>query len=116
MNSVPLKDLAPHEPKEFALDLLKSTDPDDQNDKSRGQIVVTLTYKAFTEAELGRDFEKNETVLYAPEGTPAGGGVLVVIVHEAHDLEGKHHTNPSVKVTFRGDEKKTKVTFCYLCT
>ncbi|KAJ8452980.1 hypothetical protein Cgig2_014743 [Carnegiea gigantea] len=108
MNSVPLKDLMPHEPKEVALDLLKSMDPDDQNDKSRGQIVVTLTYKAFTEEELGRDFEKNETMPYAPEGTPAGGGVLVVKVHEAQALEGKRHTNPSVKVTFRGDEKKTK--------
>lgn len=108
MNSVPLKDLMPHEPKELTLDLLKSMDPDDQNDKSRGQVVVTLTYKAFTEEELGRDFEKNETMPYAPEGTPAGGGVLVVRVHEAQDLEGKRHTNPSVKVTFRGDEKKTK--------
>jgi hypothetical protein len=35
--------------------------------------------------------------------------LLVVIVHEAQDLEGKHHTNPYVRILFRGEEKKTKV-------
>ena len=45
----------------------------------------------------------------APEGTPDGGGLLVVIVHEAQDLEGKHHTNPQVRLIFRGEEKRTKL-------
>ncbi|GFS38711.1 synaptotagmin A [Actinidia rufa] len=36
------------------------------------------------------------------------GGMLVVIVHEAQDVEGKHHTNPYVRILFRGEEKKTK--------
>lgn len=107
MNSIPLNNLTPDEPKEMTLDLLKTKDPNDpQNEKSRGQIVVELTYKAFKQEDLGRDFE--ETVASAPEGTPAGGGVLVVIVHEAQDLEGKHHTNPSARIIFRGEEKKTK--------
>lgn len=45
----------------------------------------------------------------APEGTPEGGGLLVVIVHEAEDVEGKYHTNPYVRVVFRGEEKKSQV-------
>ena len=45
----------------------------------------------------------------APETTPDAGGVLVVIVHEAQDVEGKHHTNPYVRILFRGEDKKTKV-------
>lgn len=44
----------------------------------------------------------------APEGTPAGGGLLVVIVHEAQDVEGKHHTNPYVRLLFKGEDKRTK--------
>lgn len=107
MNAVPLKELTPDEPKEFTLDLLKTVDPNDpQNEKSRGQIVIQLTYKAFKEEDLGKDFE--DSLQQAPEGTPAGGGVLVVILHEAQDLEGKHHTNPYARIVFRGEEKKTK--------
>lgn len=112
LNAVPLKDLTPDEPKEFTLDLLKVIDPNDpQNEKSRGQVVVELTYKAFKEEDLGKDFEDEQQ---APAGTPAGGGVLVVILHEAQDLEGKHHTNPYARVIFKGEEKKTKVPFCSL--
>ncbi|EOY15072.1 Calcium-dependent lipid-binding (CaLB domain) family protein isoform 2 [Theobroma cacao] len=44
----------------------------------------------------------------APEGTPAGGGLLVIIVHEAEDVEGKYHTNPHARLLFRGEERKTK--------
>ncbi|KAL9238394.1 hypothetical protein vseg_012822 [Gypsophila vaccaria] len=107
MNTVSLKDLTPDEPKEFTLDLLKTLDPNDpQNEKSRGQVVVELTYKPHDEDDLGTDF--NDTVADAPEGTPAGGGVLIVILHEGQDLEGKHHTNPSARIIFRGEERKTK--------
>ncbi|XP_027354992.1 synaptotagmin-2-like isoform X2 [Abrus precatorius] len=109
MNVISLKELPPEESKRFTLDLLKNMDPNDvQNEKSRGQIVVELTYKPFKEEDMVKGFEETQTVPKAPEGTPAGGGLLVVIVHEAQDVEGKHHTNPHVRLIFRGEEKKTK--------
>lgn len=37
------------------------------------------------------------------------GGLLVVTIHEAKDVEGKHHTNPYAWVIFKGEEKKTHV-------
>lgn len=110
MNVVPLKELPPDEPKMMTLDLLKSLDPNDsQNDKGRGQLEVELTYKPFKEEDMVKESDDLSTVEKAPEGTPPGGGLLVVIVHEAQDLEGKHHTNPFVRILFRGEERKTKV-------
>lgn len=112
MNVVPLKDLTPDEPRTMTLDLLKNMDLNDvQNEKSRGQVVVELTYKPFKEEEVAAISEdlKDDVVEKAPEGTPSGGGLFVVTVHEAQDLEGKHHTNPYVKVLFRGEQRKTKV-------
>lgn len=41
------------------------------------------------------------------------GGLLSVIIHQAQELEGKHHTNPFVEVNFRGDKKKTPVSSNY---
>lgn len=112
-NVVPLRDLTPDESKTMTLDLLKNMDLTDvQNDKQRGQIVVELTYKPFKEEDLPKDFEKAGTVLKAPEGTPPGGGVLVIIVHQAEDVEGKNHTNPYVRIIFKGEERKTKVPTC----
>ncbi|CAN1824578.1 SYT2 [Linum perenne] len=110
MNVVPLKDLTPDEPKVMTLELLKNMDPNDvQNEKSRGQLVAELLYKPFKEDEVPHAVEEaNGGVEKAPEGTPSGGGMLVVIVHEAQDVEGKNHTNPYVKITFRGEERKTK--------
>ncbi|KAK4798678.1 hypothetical protein SAY86_031004 [Trapa natans] len=109
LSSFPLKDLEPEEPKGVTLNLLKAMDPNDpQNNKSQGQLVVELTYKPFKEDEMNRGFDETQTVQKAPVGTPAGGGLLVVIVHEAQGLEGKHHNNPYVKLTFRGEERKTK--------
>lgn len=109
MNVVPLKEIVPDEPKDVTLDLLKNMDLNDvQNEKSRGQIVVELLYKPFKDEDMPA-FEDAGAVQKAPEGTPAGGGVLVVRVHEAQDVEGKHHTNPYVRVLFKGEEKKTKV-------
>lgn len=114
MNVVPLKDLVPNEAKVLTLDLLKNMDLNDvQNEKSRGHIVVELLYKPFKEEDLPT-FEDAGAVQKAPEGTPAGGGVLVVRVHEAQDVEGKHHTNPYVRVLFKGEEKKTKVYIYHL--
>ena len=110
MNVVPLTELTPDEPKVLTLDLLKNMDPNDaQNEKSRGQIVVELTYKPFKEDEVPDDADDSDAIQKAPEGTPAGGGLLVIIVHEAEDVEGKYHTNPYVRLLFRGEERKTRV-------
>ncbi|KAA3468100.1 synaptotagmin-1-like isoform X1 [Gossypium australe] len=110
MNEVPLKDLTPDEPKLMTLELVKKKDTNDaQKDKSRGQLVVELTYKPFKEEELPKSFQQTKTLLVrAPDNTPDGGGMLVVIVHEAEDVEGKHHNNPYVRILFRGEKRKTK--------
>lgn len=110
MNVVPLKDIPAEEPKVLTLDLVKNMDLNDvQNEKLRGQLVVELLYKPFKEEEIPKGFEEGQAVQKAPDGTPASGGLLVVIVHEAQDVEGKHHTNPHVRILFRGEEKRTKV-------
>ncbi|GKU90125.1 hypothetical protein SLEP1_g4165 [Rubroshorea leprosula] len=109
MNIIPLKDITPEEPKVFTLDVLKNMDPNDaQNEKSRGHIVVEVEYKPFADDQIPDDVEDSNKVEKAPEGTPASGGLLVVIIHEAEDVEGKYHTNPHVRLLFRGEEKKTK--------
>lgn len=109
MNVVPLKDIPAEEPKVLTLDLVKNMDLNDvQNEKLRGQLVVELLYKPFKEEEIPKAFEEGQAVQKAPDGTPASGGLLVVIVHEAQDVEGKHHTNPHVRILFRGEEKRTK--------
>ncbi|XXG75020.1 hypothetical protein AAC387_Pa07g3613 [Persea americana] len=110
MNVVPLKDLKPEEPELLTLDVLKNMDPaDSTNDKSRGQLVVEVTYSPFKEEDMAKDFfDDSNVVEKAPENTPEGGGLLVVIVHEAQDVEGKHHTNPYVRILFRGEQRKTK--------
>lgn len=110
MQILPLKYVTAHEPKIFTLELLKSMNPNDpHNKRSRGQIIVELTYKPFKEDDNSvRDYENATEVDTAPESTPEGGGLLVVIVHEAEDVEGKHHTNPYVTLLFMGDERKTK--------
>ena len=107
MNVIPLKELPPDETKEFTLDLLKSLDADDvRNEKSRGQLVVEVRFKPFKEEEMAADHEDPGK---APKGTPAGGGLLVITVHQAQDVEGKHHTNPYVRLLLKGEERKTKV-------
>ncbi|KAK8562774.1 hypothetical protein V6N13_018664 [Hibiscus sabdariffa] len=109
MNVVPLKELTPDEPKVMTLELLRNMDLNDaRNEKSRGELEVELTYKPFKEDEISKSFDETKTLQKAPDTTPDGGGVLVVIVHEAQDVEGKHHTNPYVTVLFRGEKKKTK--------
>ncbi|CAJ1972977.1 unnamed protein product [Sphenostylis stenocarpa] len=110
MNMIPLKGLQPEEPKVFTLELLKNMNPKDaQNEKSRGQIIMELTYKPFRKEELAKTFERAQTVQKPPEGTPPGGGLLVVIIHEAQDVEGKYHTNPHVRLIFKGEERRTKI-------
>lgn len=110
VNVVQLKDLTPEEPKTLTLDLLKNLNPDDvQNEKARGQLVLDVNYKPFKDDQVPTNIEDADAVQKAPEGTPDGGGLLVIIVHEGQDLEGKNHTNPSVRLLFRGEEKRTKV-------
>ncbi|GAV56733.1 C2 domain-containing protein [Cephalotus follicularis] len=109
MNVIPLKELTPEEPKILTLDLLKNMDPNDvQNQKSRGQLVVEVVYKPFKVDEIPQDNEDGNAIEKAPEGTPKGGGLLVIIVQEAQNVEGKNHTNPYVRLLFRGEERKTK--------
>ncbi|KAJ9549054.1 hypothetical protein OSB04_021597 [Centaurea solstitialis] len=107
MNVVPLKELVPHEAKVLTLELLKNMDPNDVKREVTRANAVELLYKPFKEEDMPA-FEDAGDVQKAPAGTPAGGGVLVVRVHEAQDVEGKHHTNPYVRILFRGEEKKTK--------
>jgi len=107
---IPLKDLVSEEPKLFTLDLLKNMNPKDaQNEKSRGQIIMELTYKPFRAEDLAKSFKQAHSIKDPPEGTPPGGGLLVVIIHEAQDVEGKYHTNPHVRLIFKGEERRTKV-------
>ncbi|KAE8783526.1 synaptotagmin-2-like [Hordeum vulgare] len=112
MNRILLKQLTPEETKVVTLNLLKTMDPyDTQNEKSRGQITLEVTYKPFKE-EIDMEKESmddTDEAQKAAEYAPTVSGLLCVIVHEAQDLEGKHHTNPYAKIIFKGEEKKTKV-------
>ncbi|KMZ64122.1 putative Calcium lipid binding protein [Zostera marina] len=113
INVVSLTQLTPYQTQTLSVDLLKNMDPNDsQNDKSRGQVHFDLTYKPFKEEDgdsssIIEEIE-NDSLLKPPEGTPEGGGLLHVTIHEAQDLEGKYHTNPYVRLTFKGEHKKTK--------
>ncbi|KAJ3692802.1 hypothetical protein LUZ60_011897 [Juncus effusus] len=103
-NSVPLKGLTPNEPEIFTLDLLN------ESQKDGGQIVVNLNYKPFKDSEgLPIAMAEEMSACQKDRGLPGGGGLLVVIIHEAHGLEGRHHTNPYVDIIFNGEERKTEV-------
>lgn len=110
MNAIPLKDVIPDETKSITLNLLKTMDSNDPvNEKFRGQLTVELTYNPFKEGDTDLDTsDESGTIEKAPDGTPEGGGLLVIIVHEAQDVEGKHHTNPYARIMFKGEERKTK--------
>ncbi|KAH7444348.1 hypothetical protein KP509_02G074700 [Ceratopteris richardii] len=105
MATFSLASLEPDVPEHLTLNLRKNMDDNGSvNQKSWGQLVVEVTYKPFKQ-----DLPvQNETETVAPEGTPQAGGLLVITVHGAHGLEGKHHTNPYAKVVYRGEEYKTK--------
>lgn len=106
MNVIPLKELTPNEPKLLTLKLLKTLVPNDpENEKSRGELIVEVMYKPFKDDEVSKNSEDTEN---APEGTPASGGLLLISIHEAEDVEGKHHTNPFARLIFKGEERKTK--------
>ncbi|URD76195.1 Plant synaptotagmin [Musa troglodytarum] len=106
MNVIQLNELTPDGPKTLTLNLLKNLE---SRDESHGHIVVEVTFKPFKEEDLSKDISENAyAVEDSPDYGPSGGGLLVIIVHEAHDLEGKHHTNPYARILFRGDKRKTK--------
>lgn len=114
MNVIPLKEVTPDESKVLTLKLLKTMEPNDpENEKSRGDLIVEVLYKPFKEDELPKNVEDPNGIEKAPQGTPSSGGLLVIIIHEAQDVEGKHHTNPFARLIFKGEERKTKV-FIYI--
>ncbi|XP_047086615.1 synaptotagmin-3-like [Lolium rigidum] len=108
---IPLRSLTPYESKLFTLDLLRSMNPNDQqNKKNRGKLVVELTFDPFRDdnsmSAVNSDGEGNISI---KRDVPPGGGVLLVSVENAEDVEGKRHTNPYAVVLFRGEKKETKV-------
>lgn len=112
MDVIPLKDLVPEETTTLTHNLVKNMDLNDPaNQKPRGSITVELTYKPFKEDEMAdiKEGDEDEEQDNPPEGVPAGGGLLVVIVHDAEEVEGKHHTNPFCRILFKGEEMRTKV-------
>ncbi|XP_057979112.1 synaptotagmin-3 isoform X2 [Malania oleifera] len=117
MQTVPLKLLTPHEPREFTLDLLKNTNINDpQNKKRRGQLVVELTFVPFKEDSDGfsgplEGYERKESGINGEYSgsSPSGAGLLLVTIQGAEDVEGERHNNPYALVLFRGEQKKTKM-------
>lgn len=115
MQLIPINMLTPYEKKEFKLDLFNSTDPNDPHNKTpRGQITVEMNFVPFF------DDSKKFSNLFDNPGTGSsphehdivsfcGSGLLLVRIISAEDVEGKHRTNPYVKIIFRGEQRKTKV-------
>ncbi|KAJ0463076.1 hypothetical protein HanHA300_Chr14g0511141 [Helianthus annuus] len=103
MTLVGLEYLNPEEPETLIVELWENPGPTDpENEKFHGEMVVgnmmiELVYKPFG--------EEVSATRKATVGTR---------VYEGKDLEGKHHTNPSVRILFNGEEKNTKVCF-HIC-
>ncbi|XP_038972380.1 synaptotagmin-3-like isoform X2 [Phoenix dactylifera] len=115
MQVIPLRLLTPHETKTFTVDLLKNLNPNDlQNKRNRGKLVVELTFDLFKE-ENGRlsgtlDGDvKHSSISRASHDVSSDGGVLLVTIESAENVEGKHHNNPYALILFRGEKKKTKM-------
>lgn len=98
INVVPLKNLTPDESKTLTIDLIRNNL---QNEKSRGQLVVELVYKPFTDDHMLPDLEVE--------------GWLMVTIEKGTFLTGKHYTSLFVRLVFQGKERETKVCFfnCY---
>lgn len=106
MQVVPLSLLTPHETKELTLNLVKNTNPNDaHNKKWRGKLVLKLRFNPF------KDDSKYGAKPHGVEDVSCHGlGLLLVTIHSAEDIEGKHHNNPYVLITYKGEKKQTKVT------
>ncbi|KAL6603185.1 hypothetical protein ACP70R_043546 [Stipagrostis hirtigluma subsp. patula] len=111
MQVIPLRSLTPYESKLFTLDLLKSMNPNDpHNKKNRGKLIVELTLDLFREDNSRTSVTSDGVGNTSLRGdVSSSGGVLLVSVENAEDVEGKRHTNPYAVVLFRGELKKTKV-------
>lgn len=124
MQIYPLKPLNPNETKQLTLDLLKSTDiSDPHNKKQRGQIVLDLRYAPFKEDSLlfsgpldGFNRIESRTDCISSAESSNGAGLLMVSLYGAEDVEGSRHNNPYVLIIFRGEIRKSKVSFvtCFL--
>ena len=119
MQIVPLRLLTPHETKEFTLNLVKNTNPNDpHNKKWRGKLVVELTFKPFIDdselfsGSLHGSRKREDMVGKGSEDVSLNrAGLLLVLLQGAEDVEGNHHNNPYAVVNFGGEQKKTKVNF-----
>ncbi|XP_050243045.1 synaptotagmin-3-like isoform X2 [Quercus robur] len=116
MQIVPLRLLTPHETKEFTLNLVKNTNPNDpHNKKWRGKLVVELTFKPFIDdselfsGSLHGSGKREDMVGKGSEDVSLNrAGLLLVLLQGAEDVEGSHHNNPYAVVNFGGEQKKTK--------
>ncbi|KDP29129.1 hypothetical protein JCGZ_16518 [Jatropha curcas] len=116
MQQVPLRLLTPYETKNFTLDLVKDINSDDpQNGNYRGKLVVEMTFSPFKE-DSGRSSEHLENYVRKRSEDRSikedifvhRGGLLLVMVERAEDVEGNYHNNPYALVIFRGEQKQTK--------
>ncbi|XP_065857423.1 synaptotagmin-3-like [Euphorbia lathyris] len=112
MQVVSLRDLVPYETKQLTLDLVKNTNPyDSHNRKWRGKLVFEITFNPFKED--GERLEGLSCYLKKGNGPETmsfhKGGLLIVNVERAKDVEGRgHNNNVYALVLFRGEKKKTK--------
>lgn len=121
MQIVPLRSLTPNETKQFVLNLVKNTNPNDpQNKKNRGQLVVELTFSLFREesikssGSLDKFMKRDSELRRSFEDVCLGAGLLLVTICGAEDVEGKYHNNPYALVLFRGEQRRTKVCTLFL--
>lgn len=122
MQVVPLRLLTPNVTKEFTLDLLKNTNPNDpHNRKYRGKIVVEMTFNPFKEDSerfsglLNEHMRNDSGGERATEDVPSSGaGLLLVVIQGAEHVEGKHHNNPYAIILFKGERKNTKVNIFFM--
>nr|XP_043625745.1 synaptotagmin-1-like [Erigeron canadensis] len=70
----------------------------------QGKIMVEIMY---IPCSYYTAFEDICPLQKAPTGTPKGGGLLLVIIHEAIDLQSSYHSNPYASLLFRGELRKT---------
>ncbi|KAK4562229.1 hypothetical protein RGQ29_004908 [Quercus rubra] len=116
MQIVPLRLLTPHETKEFTLNLVKNTNPNDPHDKKwRGKLVVELTFKPFIDdselfsGSLHGSGKSEDMVGKGSEDVSSNrAGLLLVLLQGAEDVEGNHHNNPYAVVNFGGEQKKNQ--------
>ncbi|KAF6146929.1 hypothetical protein GIB67_036648 [Kingdonia uniflora] len=84
---------------------------EDPKKRPRDMLQVLQMLEASKLDRIGAMFErfaKEFRIENAPQGSPSGEGLLVIIVHGAQNLEGKLHTNPYAQIFFREEVLKTK--------